>query len=228
MDKKQEKNLTIGIVILAVLLIVVVLVPILSRLPSEYSYFGADGIEYNISIDKHTGKPFHIVSFWVDYRTVNNAPQFRKEYKVPFEYGPEELEDISLDENIDDLIFNKDKTKNIYITRDAQLDIESDGKMAIAILTVQRILSTGVEPAAFKINTISALTEKNELTEDIDIPVRTCDDSGKNGRTIILFEKGDENRIYLTDNDCIILEFVTYDDAIAVATKLVYHLIGIF
>jgi len=43
-----------------------------------------------------------------------------------------------------------------------------------------------------------------------------------------LVEKGDENRIYFTDNDCIILEFVTYDDAIAVATKLVYHLIGIF
>ncbi|MFH1376353.1 MAG: hypothetical protein ABIH25_01835 [Candidatus Woesearchaeota archaeon] len=227
MDKKQGRNITIGIIVLVVLLLIVIFVPTLSRISYEYSYLGADGIEYNISVDKHTGKPIHIVSFWIDYRTVNNVPQFRKEYKVPFEYGPEELEGIPLDDTINDLIFNKSKTKNIYITRDVDLDIESDGKMAIAILTAQRILSTGVEPAVFKINTISALTEENEFTQDIDIPVRTCDDSG-NGRTIILFEKGDENQIYLTDNDCIILEFIDYDDAIAVSTKLVYHLVGIF
>ena len=231
MDKKQERNLTIGIIILSILLIAVILVPLLLRMPSNYSYYGADGIEYNITVDRHTGKDIHIVSFWVDYHTVNvggNVPLFNKEYKIPFEYGPAELEKIPLDDSINDLIFDKNKTKNIYITRDVNLDIESEGKIAVAILTVQRILSRDVEPAVFKINTVGSITEESELTEGLGIPIRTCEDSGKSGRVVILFEKGEENRIYLTENDCVVLSFVNYDGAIAVATKFVYHLIGIF
>lgn len=227
MDKKQERNLTIGIIALIVLLVGAVALPIILSLPSTYSYTGADGVVYNISVDKHTGKPIHIVSFWTSYRTANNAPQFKKEYIVPFEYGPKELEYISLDDGVDDLIFNKTRTKNIYITRDVKLDVETEGKMAIAILTIQRITDNEMQPAVFKIPTRGAITEESGLTEGLDVPIKTCEDSGRQGSTIVLFKRGEENKIYIDNNECVTLEFVNDDDAIAVATKLVYHLIGI-
>ncbi len=227
MDKKQERNITIGVVILVVLLVGAIGLPIVLSLPYSYTYTGIDGVDYNISVDRHTGKSIHIVSFWVNYQTRNKAPEFRKEYKVPFEYGPKELEYIPMDDTIRNTIFNKDKTKAIYITRNPSLDLETKGKMAVSILTIERITGRDISPAVFKIDTISAVTEKNELVQDVDISVITCGDSGKNGRTVILFERSNENKIYLDDNDCVHLEFVSDDDAIALATKLVYHLIGL-
>jgi hypothetical protein len=225
MDKKQERNLTIGIIVLVVLLIAAIAIPIILRMPYTYSYTGVNGITYNITVDRHTGKPIHILSFWVDYYVVN-APNFQKEYKVPFEYGPKELEYIPLDTRIRGLIFNRSKTRVIYITRDINLDEETEGKSLVALYTIMRITDNKMPPAAFKIETHSAVTEESELSKRNDIPVRTCEDSGRHGRIVMWLKRGDENKIYL-DGDCIVLEFVSDDDSIAVATKLVYHLIGL-
>lgn len=226
MGDKQEKNLTIAIIVLILLLLLAIALPIFLRLPSSYSYTGVDDIEYNFSIDKHTGKDIHILPFWVDYATLNKAPQFKKEYIVPFEYSPMELEYILLNGEINDLIFDKDKTRTIYLTRDANLGVETEGKSEVAILTIGRIVGKDMSPAAFKIETISAVTEATEASEYNNVPVRTCEDAGKRDRTVIWLKRGEENGISL-DGQCITLEFVKDDDSIAVATKLVYHLIGV-
>jgi len=138
--------------------------------------------------------------------------------KIPFRYSPFDLEDIHMD-NVKNDILN---AEIIYITRDYNIDESTAQKDGVAMLTLTRVLDDSTSPDIYKIPTGMAITES---IEGVDSPVIGCAQSTIERRVIEL-RQGDENRIY-KEGECIVMEFVTADDSIKVATKLTYHVLGI-
>lgn len=143
----------------------------------------------------------------------------RKELiKIPFRYGPYDIEEIHMDNVRKDII----DAEVIYFTRDYNLDRLTDQKDGIAMLTLMRVLDDSTSPDIYKIPTSIAITE---AVDGVDSPVIGCVQSTAE-RRIIELRQGEENRIY-KEGECIVMEFVTADDSIKVATKLTYHVLGI-
>nr|MBA4404748.1 hypothetical protein [Nanoarchaeum sp.] len=138
--------------------------------------------------------------------------------KIPFRYSPFDLENIHMD-NVKDDILNAEV---IYVTRDYKLDELTEQKDGVAMLTLTRVLDDSTSPDIYKIPTSMAITGP---VEGVDSPVIGCAQSSVERRVIEL-RQGDENRIY-KEGECIVMEFVTADDSIKVATKLTYHILGI-
>ena len=61
--------------------------------------------------------------------------------------------------------------------------------------------------------------------EGNDLPVITCEDVS-DSRSVILFDIGDENRIY-SQEGCVIMEAVNEDELIRVADRLTLTTLGI-
>lgn len=138
--------------------------------------------------------------------------------KIPFRYSPFDLEEIHMD-NVKNDILN---AEIIYITRDYTLDKLTEEKDGVAMLTLVRVLDDITSPDIYKLPVSMAITES---VEGVDSPVIGCAQSTIERRVIEL-RKGDENRIY-KEGECIVMEFITADDSIKVATKLTYHVLDI-
>jgi len=206
MNKKQEKQITITVIIIILLLSFVVGYTLFSKMSYTYTHEGTNGQEFSFV---KTPQGDHKLNWSVSYR--NGMLNYDKNYITPFSYSPEEVEDIYLEEFKD--LFNA--APKIYITRDVNVDLVSDQQ--IAVMTFERVAERYIKDVSY------ASIEENERSEFLRIPVKNC--GGYDEETLIIFfEQGLEDKIYLRDN-CVIVEFV--EDPVRVATRLTYYIIGV-
>jgi hypothetical protein len=216
MDKKQEKSIAAVLIVLVFVVAFAVTYTIYSRTSSEYIYGGVTA-DFDFILDKHTGNEVHILQYEKLFG------YFWQKYLIPFEYGPEELEDIPIEK----VRWDIRDAKNIYITRDVYLDLENENKMIVALLTVERVVGQKMlDPAPFNIPTLLASIEDNERTRELKLPVLTCNNANEN-RFVIWFKEGNENQIYKGNDYCVVAEFESGDNPIKIGTALTYHIMGV-
>lgn len=197
--------------------------------PDNYRYKGLNKT-YEFTVDNtHPDVTYHVLNFF------GPGGFFRQEYNVPFEFSPVELEYMSVPEGLRNLLLD---SRGIFITRDPALRDTTGMHDIVAITTIARITgneSVNTWPHVYGIPTFSAYTKFNQ--DEPDTPVLTCENATSSGRVILLKQMSSfdryfstkENSIYLDRNNenCIVMEFKDKDGAVAVATRLVYSVIGV-
>src|SRR3989344_2594678 len=223
--KKTGKNYLIKIIVMSVVIFFVVfgslrIYRIFKAEGSTYTYDGATG-QFSFDIIENNGLKQHVVRVYV-------FEDDRKEHEkvIPLRYGPKEMDDITVEKDIDNLVLldlsKEDTLKNlIYITQDPKLVEESQRDSIVASLEIMKVVgdySFGV----YKIPIQMAYTSKGST----NLPIITCKDTD-NGKGVILLKYGGANRIY-SEEGCVILEATTSEDIIKVADRLVLDLLGVF
>jgi hypothetical protein len=217
MDKSQEKSVITFLVILILIISFSIGYVVFSRTTTVYQHTGPGG-NFNFTLDKHTGNAIHILEVYQQFDNI-----FWQKYLIPFNYGPADLEDIS----IEDTRYLIRESEKIYITRDVYLDLKTDNELIVAMLTVDRIVGQDMlDPPVYDIPTLLASIEDNERTQELDLPILTCENANE-ARTIIWFKEGSENKIYKGNDYCVIAEFTEGDDPVKIGTVLSYHIIGV-
>jgi hypothetical protein len=184
----------------------------------EYNYTGLFGKIYDFEEVKVGENTRHVLTYKLARPSSDGGFNVIKTAKVPFRYGPEELEEISLDYFRNHILF----AESVYITRDKNL--EGTEFSPVAIPTIGRILDSEWDSSVnlFDIPTLAAST-----TVQVDDPVSviSCAQSNEE-RMVIELRHGNENKIYW-EEDCIVMESKNLDDSIKVATAAIYHIMGI-
>lgn len=214
--------MVIIIVVLIFLLALFISFVFYSRVSGEYTYEGING---NVSfiLDKHTGDEVHILDINATYRKDQGSLPVKKNFRIPFDYGPEELEPIYMEES-KSIILND---RAVFITRDPYLDIKTEDKLLVAMMTVRRITGTDMlTTPIFNIPTAFGAIEESERATQLELSIVTCEES-RDDLTVILFKEGTENKIYREGDYCIIAEYAEGDDPIKVGTKLTYHFLDV-
>ncbi len=183
----------------------------------EYEYTGVSGESYTFDKTRIGQNLRHILSFEMK-KISDNGRSVIKTAKIPFRYGPEELEKISMEYVRRDILFSE----VIYVTRDKNL--EGTEISPVAIPTIGRILDSEWDTSLSLFEIPTGLASTVAMPYE-DLPVISCGQSTPE-RTVIEFRHGDENKIY-AEGECVIVESKGYDDSIKVATKLAYHVLGI-
>ena len=218
MKEKQEKSIVIFLIALIFIFSFIVGYVFYSRRGYEYEYEGITG-KFLFSVDKHTGDEIHILKFYTKTRFKPSQG-----YKVPFNYGPEELEIIPVEGEPRKEILD---AKKVYFTRDVYLDQKTNEEIIVAIFTVDRIIGQNLlSNPIYNISTSFAAIENNTLATELQLPILACDQANK-ARVIIWFKEGDENKVYYENEYCIVAQFKEGDDPKKVATRLTYHILGI-
>lgn len=182
-----------------------------------YNYTNPDNKTFSFE-KKFIGENERHILYFYKLNSISETFKNRELIQIPFRYSPFDLEDIHMDNVRKDIL----NTEVLYVTRDYNLDELTQEKDSVAMLTLVRVLDDSTSPDIYKIPTGMAITES---IEGVDSPVIGCAQSTIERRVIEL-RQGDENRIY-KEGECIVMEFVTADDSIKVATKLTYHVLGI-
>jgi|APSaa5957512622_1039677.scaffolds.fasta_scaffold43965_2 hypothetical protein len=217
MDKKQEKSVIVFLVILILIISFSIGYVVFSRTTTIYQHNGPGGT-FNFTLDKHTGDEIHILEVYKQVDTV-----FWQRYLIPFNYGPADLEGIS----IEDSRYLITDSEKIYITRDVYLDLKTNNELIVAMLTVDRVVGQDMlDPPVYNIPTLLASIEDNDRTQELDLPILTCENANE-ARTVIWFKEGSENRIYKGNDYCVIAEYVEGEDPVKIGTALTYHIIGV-
>jgi hypothetical protein len=217
MDKKQEKSVITFLVILILIISFSIGYVVFSRTTTLYQHTGPGGT-FNFTLDKHTGNEVHILEI---YTQIDNI--FWERYLIPFNYGPADLEDISIEES---KYLVRDSEK-IYITRDVNLDLKTNNELIVAMLTVDRVVGQDMlDPPVYNIPTLLASIEDNARTQELDLPILTCENANE-ARTVIWFKEGRENSIYKQNEYCIVAEYAEGDDPVKIGTALTYHIMGV-
>lgn len=217
MEKKQEKGIVIFLILLILVLAFSISYSVYSRVNKEYIYEGPEG-NFSFTLDKHTGNDVHILA--LPYKP-NSL--WEKIFLIPFDYGPEELEEIPND----DVRKLLTKSHEIYITRDVYLDSKTQNNLVVAMLTLDRILGQELlDPPIYDIPITFAAIEENDLSRSLNLPVFGCDDAHEVS-TVIWFKEGTQDRIYKQGDYCVVVEFKEGENPVKIATKLVYHITGV-
>ena len=189
----KKIGLTVFILVIIIIMGVLIFVPFSKKWPESYTYDSITGRSFNIDvIDDYPGVTYHIVSFYAG--ALNST--VRKQYAIPFEYSPLELEDIEVPNNLRDRIF---MSKGIFITRDPSLTNKTGFLDVVAITTISRVTGSEKEnllPHILGIDTFSAI----DRDDGSDRVVLTCENSTKTGR-VILMKKGGENNEGKNDDE---------------------------
>ena len=185
-----------------------------------YNYTGPDGKTYNFEKVKIGENMRHILSYRLAQSSTKGSFERIKIANIPFRYGPEELEDIPMDQVRREILF----AETIYITRDKNLE-GIEFSPAVTIPTLARVLDNTWADGSVNLLQIPTGLASTVAIEGEDLPVITCKQSNPE-RRVIEVRHGDENRIYLED-ECIVMESKGYEDSMKVSTKLTYHVLGI-
>jgi hypothetical protein len=220
-EKKQEKTIAVMLIILIFLLAFFVAYVFYSRVSADYIYEGPYG-ESHFFLDKHTGESIHILDINATYARQGSI-NLIKNFRIPFDYGPEELEVIPMENVRSDIV----RAGKVYLTRDVYLDLKTNEGLVVAMWTVDRVLGQKMmDPPMLNVPTEFASIEDNERAQQLEVPVITCDQASEE-QVVIWFKEGAENKIYEEKDYCIVAEYMEGDDPIKVATKLTYHLVGV-
>ncbi len=171
-----------------------------------------------ISQDRYNGFDFAQADggLWVTRIQVREQP-----YDIPFYYHPRDLEDIIVrDHDAHRLLTVRNRTvEQVFVS----VDPDAGAKVA-AIAGVEIARLTGSKYGLLNLPTTGALTRPGNTTADY--PVLTCKDATP--QTVILqFEQDDAGNAIVRDGDCVILFYQTPDDAVRVADRFAYLILGI-
>ena len=200
MNQKRQLQVFIGILVALFLFGSIML----------FSYqnirYGDVFFEYN-GFAVHRIEDYEIDEYQVEIY-LNNNPQ---PFIVSSRYNPRDLEDIAVYDGLKDDII-KDE---LYISMEPTLS----GRATVAFSEINKYTEN---PFLFNLPTFPGLIRD---VENNDLPTITCNDVSKT-RGVILFDLGDENKIY-SDNGCVIIEAITEDDLMRGADRLSLTLLGI-
>jgi len=203
--KKKERQLTIIVMSLIIILIIGILFMFFYQ-KMRYSniYFTYNGFDVQKVVDNNV--PSYKIKFYFE----NNPNSFI----ISFRNNPKDLENITIDNNISDILFKKD-VKELYIT----MPSNASSLSVIAATEISKIVGNQY---FFNLPTHGALTSP---VEGKDVPVKTCNDVSTN-MSIILLKIGPESKIY-SQNGCVILEGNNEYELIRDANRLVLTLLNI-
>jgi hypothetical protein len=210
MDKGTERAINVMIISLIAILLLLVFGIYNNEREIEYEWEGPGGV-FNFVIDDSTGKEFHLAKLEYGLGSIDN---------VPFNYGPEFLQDIEFDKNINFNLLDKER---VYIVQNPEDSTITEGKTLIASLTMWRIFLKPFDPV-LEIDAQIAITNTYG-GDNGEFPIVNCEDAS-NSIGVILLQAGESNRGYV-DNGCVILEFEDGEGSVMMATDLVYHILGI-
>jgi uncharacterized protein YpmS len=182
----------------------------------SYYYTGINGEKFAFQVVKTGNITQHIIRVHI---IGTNSDKL-----IPLDYGPKELEGISLEANINQKVLGTNLAKTfIYITQDPKLPNQTNIDSFLAVQDIAKV--TGTAPySVFQIPTRAAYTyddNSSEFAEFIDCRYA----NSKIG--VILLKLGNENKIY-SENDCVIVEAKNGKDLRKTTDKLIYALLGVF
>ncbi len=154
--------------------------------------------------------------FW--YTVVQKGAQ---PYEIPFYYHPRELEDIVIEPGVRDKFFDMVANNGtIFIV----VDPDSESKSVIAGVEIAKITGQGYR--LLNVPTYSAFSkEPTNITVNVETPILSC--AAANNRTLVVGLVLSSRNVVYSQDYCIRLEALTYDDMIRVADRLMYSLLGI-
>ncbi len=203
--KKREKQLTIIVLSLIIVLIIgTLLMFVYQKIRYSDVYFTYNGFDVQKVIDNNV--PTYKIKFYFE----NNPNPFI----ISFRNNPKDLENITIDSNINDELLKKG-VKELYITMPSNAS-------SLSIIAATEISKITGNQYFFNLPTHGALTNP---IEGKDVPVKTCNDVSTN-TSIILFKIGQESKIY-NQNGCIILEGNNEYEFIRDSNRLVLTLLNI-
>ncbi len=184
---------------------------------STYFYNGRTD-KFAFQIVRNDNSTQHFIKVYI---TLQGKEQERV---LPFDYGPKELENIPLENEIYKKVLGRNIAKKfLYITQDPKLINQTQVDSVIAVQDIAKV--TGQAPySVFQIPTKAAYTyndSNSQLAEFIDCKYASS------GIGVILLKLGEETRVY-GENECVIVEGKNGKEIRKAATKLVYHLLGVF
>ena len=209
-------NKKVGVIVIILIIIAIAIILVAPMFSNSYTYTSPSGEKFEFTRYSSGGSTTHVLTTFVSYKgDANNY-----EHTLPFRYGPKQLEDISVNDNVNANILNK---KYIYIT----LNPEYSGKSILATIDLAKVLGTA-DYGVFKIPTEGALTYStvNQTNSTDTTPIITCNDVTKDVGVIWLLI-GKENRAYTNVQGCVIIEAVDDENLIKVADRVVYDLLGV-
>ena len=179
-------------------------------LDKGYTYDGDKG-QYRIDVSKIGN-----VTIYSPHVKKDNV-----EYIYHFRNKPENLKDISLEDNLLEKINRPNGVRNVYVTRDIEINEQTDNDVIIAGAAFEAILGTtdyGIYQIPIKNAYTTRVGEK--------IPKITCLNVSPFD-TVIYMKLGNETKVY-SDNDCVIVQGNDGDTLIKAGEKLGYYLIGVY
>lgn len=148
-----------------------------------------------------------------------------KRYIISLRNSPYDVENISLEPNIERNLNRKEGIGMLYVTKEPEIINQTNNKATIAIIEFGRILGTN-EFGIYKIPSQSANTKTPIDNLNSTVPIITCGNVSQEV-SVIYVKLGDKNEIYSKDG-CVIVEATDGDNLIKVADKFAYHLIGLY
>ena len=179
-------------------------------LDKGYTYEGKKG-EYRIDVSKIGN-----VTIYSAHVEKGNI-----EYIYHFRNKPEELKNIYLEDNLLDKINRPKGVRNVYVTRDIEINKQTDNNVIIAGAAFEAILGTA-DYSLYQIPLKNAYTTR----EDTKTPKITCKNVSPVD-AVIYMKLANETKVY-SENDCIIVQGIDSNTLIKAGEKLGYYLIGIY
>lgn len=209
-------NRKIGIGVIILILIAITIIIVSPMLSNSYIHTSPSGEKFEFTRYSSGGLTTHVLTTYVSYK--GDANNYK--YALPFRYGPKQLEDISVNDNVNANVLNK---KYIYIT----LNPKYSGKAILATIDLAKVLGTA-DYGVFKIPTEGALTylTDNQTNLTDTTPIITCNQVTKDVGVIMLLI-GEKNRAYTNVQGCVIIEALDDENLIKVADRVVYDLLGV-
>lgn len=214
MDKKGSLAV---IIIIFLILGVIIGILVVQKYKDSKSFFTYKGLYGDYYIKKMLLENNTLYNVNVDFPN--------KRYIISLRNSPYDVENISLEPDIEKNLNRKEGINMLYVTKDPEIINITDNKATIAIIEFGRILGTN-EFGIYKIPSQSANTKLPENNPSSTVPIVTCANVSKE-ISVIYVKLGNKNEVY-SKNKCVIIEATDGDNLIKVADKFAYHLIGLY
>lgn len=162
------------------------------------------------------GTSFKLVKYKIENLTLYKINIFNG-YDYLFRNSPLDVENISVERGVEELLNRPAGTEIVYITQDQEFFNKTDTDTFIAISEFSRILGTN-DYGVFKLNVKTAFTTDAGKRDAV-----TCLDV--NSTTAVIYIKEGENKIY-KQGECLIMQG-TKEDIVKVGDRFAYYLAGV-
>ncbi|MEK6955558.1 MAG: hypothetical protein AABW52_02780 [Nanoarchaeota archaeon] len=208
----MKKKIGYYLLVLLLLFFIFLTITVISGklLDKGYTYEGKKG-DYRIDVSKIGN-----VTLYSAHVKKDNV-----EYIYHFRNKPEDLKNVYLEDNLLEKINRPQGVRNVYVTRDIEINVQTNNDVILAGAPFEAILGS----ADYSMYQIPL---KNAYTTRIDerIPKITCKNVSPVD-AVIYMRLGNETKVY-SENECIIVQGTDADTLIKAGEKLGYYLIGAY
>lgn len=216
-EKKKEKSqwiyLTGALVLIAVILFAGAIYPTLKQ---EQQIEDNRYNEFDFIQEAGTG-------FWYLNAEIDNKP-----VSILFRHHPSEVDDIyvhsparKIINHLSRLVYNGEDAL-LYMAFNPNEDEDILKGIAIASVELGRLLGERFE--IYKIPTVGAITE--ETNSSLAAQVVSCEDVSPS-QGVLIIRSGEVDAVHVPSPNCIILEVTSEENAIKVADRFAYDLLGV-